>query len=43
MTKNFHCFYKALVLLALIQLPPVSAQNIPVHAQGLKEELISVD
>lgn len=43
MTKNFQYFYKALVLSALIQLLPVSAQSIPVHAQGLKEELISVD
>lgn len=41
--KIFQCLVGVVFLALVIQSLPASAQNAPAHAQGLKEELISVD
>jgi hypothetical protein len=43
MKKIVQCLAKSLFVLLLIQSLPANAQNVPEHAQGLKEALISVD
>jgi hypothetical protein len=43
MIKILQFLTRVSIVTALIQSLPISAQNIPAHAQGLKEELISVD
>lgn len=43
MKKIVQCLAKSLFVLLLIQSLTANAQNVPEHAQGLKEALISVD
>jgi hypothetical protein len=43
MNLIFQYFSKVFIAAVLIQSITASAQNVPAHAQGLKEELISVD
>jgi hypothetical protein len=43
MTTIFQCLVSTFFITALIQPLSASAQHVPAHAQGLKEELISVD
>ena len=43
MNSSFQCLTRTFIAVVLIQFLPASAQNIPDHAQGLKEELIVVD
>jgi hypothetical protein len=43
MNMSFQYLTRAFIAAVLIQFLPASAQNIPDHAQGLKEELIALD
>lgn len=43
MNLIFQYFSKVFIAAVVIQSTTASAQNVPAHAQGLKEELISVD
>jgi hypothetical protein len=43
MNSSFQYLTRTFIVVVLIQSLPASAQNIPDHAQGLKEELIVVD